>query len=129
MSDRMPTEALRIAEDWTVGDIQSVNDCDEALILLTRDIQNIDIQIAEHDDAVAAGAAIESEWLARARGARAVKNAIRGILQRKQAEFSRADKSIARETWRGRLIDNFRLQFPEQYAVVLRQQRNAGGAE
>lgn len=120
MSHRIPYEELRIADDWKVIDLLTVEDCEAATIQLTRDIANIDAQITDEEAAAAvSGVAIDNEWLSSAKSARAVKTALKSIVQRRQGEITRTARAAARETQDRKLIGILKVKAPDAFAAAV----------
>lgn len=126
MSNRIPYEELRIADDWKVVDLQTVEDCEAATIQLTRDIANIDAQIVDEEaTAAVSGVATDTDWLSSARGARTVKMALKSIVQRKQGDISRAARAAVRETQDKKLIGILKLKVPDAFAAAVSEMGDA----
>ena len=124
MTSRIPFHELRISTDpdWFVVDLKTVEDCDEAIIHLTRDIAHIDSQIVdEAAEEAATGVVTDADWLAKAKSARAVKVAIRGIVQRVQGELGRATKRAYGESRDRKLLGLLKAAAPDAFAAAVSQ--------
>ena len=124
MTSRIPYNELRISTDpdWFVTDLATVEDCDEALVHLTRDIAHIDSQIIdEAAEEAATGVATDLDWLAKAKSARAVKVVIRGVVQRRQGELGRAVKRSFQDSRDRKLLGLLKANAPDAFAAAVSQ--------
>lgn len=121
MANRIPVRELKIAEGWHVGDLHTVEDCEEAIIHLTREIAHIDTQL------MAAPAEVPGvsppKWVQQSETARSVKASIRELARRRQGELNRLARIALNDNARQKLINEFRSRFPVEFEQVLRETR------
>lgn len=127
MSERIPYDKLFITPGWFVVDLKTVQDCDEAMVQLARDIAHIDGQLLEEAaEADVTGVATDPAWLASANGARAMKVSLKTVVQRRQGEISRAARAAAGVSKDRQLLDRLKVNAPEAFAAALSE---VGGAQ
>ncbi|MBU1335416.1 MAG: hypothetical protein KJ944_08100 [Alphaproteobacteria bacterium] len=121
MTARIPVRNLKIDDDWFLTDLVTAEDCEEAIVHLTRQITHINYRLK---GAPPPQPGEETpHWVAQAESARAVKAAIRGIAQRRLSEILKLARIAANDSDRQQLINALRLANPVQFEEVLRVHR------
>lgn len=114
---------IEISDGWTVEDLRTQDDCDDAFAVLTGVICSIEAQIEKaQEDGRDSG-----EWYRRLKGALRWKKAALSVVQTKRGQISRRDRAathaenIKREKDRNaRLAAEFLRLFPKEYVSVVR---------
>lgn len=112
MSEDIEIPVIYITDTWTVDDIETEEDCDDAFALLTAMVASIEGQI---DEMEATGRKGESHHI-RAKAALRFKKAALQIIQSKRGRISRAqrmkthDETMSDER---KVLDYIKLHHPE----------------
>lgn len=132
MIERIPLDELEISADWKVRDLATVDDCDEARLVLTRGIASIEAQLEAFDRETESGAEVsdaDAEWRRKAQSAKKVKCALQQIVQNRRGDISRREKQIAAASRDGHILSLIRVKFPDAFAAAVAEYRTSAGAE
>lgn len=105
---------IEIAPNWTVEDLKTLDDCDDAFSYLTGAICSIEHTLAFLEESKQTG-----DQYRRAKGALRWKKAALQITNPKRSQISRAITEKFRETTERELIDTMKKMFPLEFQKVL----------
>jgi hypothetical protein len=111
---------IEITKDWTVDDIQTLDDCDDAHAYLTGAVCSIEDKIE---------AAIELGTDAGI-GFRRLKRALRwkkaalNVVQTKRGKITRALKKVETKEHEKRIINRMRDMFPKEFASIIKHSQD-----
>lgn len=126
MSDAAETSVpvLEISRDWTVDDLKTTADCDDAFDVLTEAIASIEGQIsAANIRAAADGVYADRGWLLRAKFALRHKKAAIQRVQQIRARIAKAERMTANVNQERVLLDIIKATEPEAFKRALEVQR------
>jgi hypothetical protein len=112
---------LRVDRDWPVEDLQTCEECDEARLVLTEAIAQIEEQLLEAKERLdTTGEYAPGEWYRRARTALRYKKAALQAVQNRRAQIRQGQKEKAQQTRDRMLLDLIREKYPEQFEAACR---------
>lgn len=91
MVDLIPYDKIEYAPGRLVCQLATPEQCDEAIVHLTREIAAIEAQLSEFDEETSDGAETvpeDTNWQRKARSAIKVKNAILGVVRSKRKDLA-----------------------------------------
>jgi hypothetical protein len=110
---------LRVDDGWTVEDLQTCEECDEARLVLTETIARIEEQLLEAKQKLGAtGEYANSDWYRRAKTALRYKKAALQAVQNRRAQIRQTQKGMAQQTRDRMLLDLIREKYPEQFKAA-----------
>lgn len=112
---------IEITKDWTVDDIQTLDDCDDAHAYLTGAVCSIEDKI---DAAIELGTDLGIGFRKLKRALRWKKAAL-NVVQTKRGKITRALKKAEKLKHDERLINRMRDMFPKEFASILKQDQEA----
>lgn len=112
---------IEITKDWTVDDIQTLDDCDDAHAYLTGAVCSIEDKI---DAAIELGTDLGVGFRKLKRALRWKKAAL-NVVQTKRGKITRALKKAENLKHDERLINRMRDMFPKEFAAILKQDHEA----
>lgn len=107
---------VEIARGWTVDEIETLDDCDDAFAVLTGAICSIESQIEEAQET----GQDRGEWFRRLKSALRWKKAALQIVQTKKGRITRAAKAEANKEENRRLLDILKARHPAEFEAALR---------
>lgn len=111
MKDYIDVPVLEIKDGWTVDDLNTLEDCEDAFIVLTALIVAIEARIDDLD----AGNGIQKDELKRAKGALKFKKAALQIVSLKRGRITRQEKERKQLSWDRRVVDYFSAMHPKEF--------------
>lgn len=111
---------FEITEGWTVEDLKTEEECDEAHAVLTEQIASIEGQIfkANHD-ARAERKYANADWYRRVKAALKFKKAALQRTQTMRGNIKREEKQRVVQSRDRRLLDIIKGKYPEHYAECM----------
>lgn len=106
---------IEITTGWTVDDILTEDDCDDAFAVLTAAICSIEAQI---DDATEQGRN-SGDHFRRLKGALRWKKAALSVVNIKRGKLTRSARQASQDALDRRVIERFSALFPAEYRAAL----------
>lgn len=106
---------IYITEDWSIDDIETEDDCDDAFAVLTAMIARIEAQM---DDLEIQGLAL-SEQYKRAKMAFRWKKAAMSMVQTKRGRINRKRNEAQQANRENRIIKYFAAMHPEHFRAAI----------
>lgn len=117
------TETVRILmvdDDWPVDDLQTVEDCKEAHLVLIEAVAKIEGQIAKAQISAKQGEHIDPIWLSRVTSALRYKKAALQAVSEKRGEFAREERNRGLRGFKEReIIKLLHKNYPNILAELL----------
>lgn len=107
---------LTIADGWSIDQVQTIADCDDADALLTQVIAEIDGQLLEDR---LAGFTRGPQWRAKANVALKMKRRALQQITQKRGEIGRAARQSQNKTRDRELLDLIKRDFPDQFRIAV----------
>ncbi|WP_226782716.1 hypothetical protein [Oceaniglobus trochenteri] len=114
-ADEIEIPIVEIAPGWTVDDIRTEDDCDDAFAYLCKAVTAIETRLEEMEEFGCADARLKI----RTRSALRWKKAALTIVQTKRGQINRRRKEELHASRQRRLIDTIRDTEPEAFRRVL----------
>jgi hypothetical protein len=111
VSQPLEPHQVEISDGLTLADIRTVDDCHLALLTLTRDINRIEEQLADGGG--------PAQWAERAESSVRFKKALREVIREKIGAMRRAERAAAVESRSNVLVEQFKTDWPAQFATSL----------
>lgn len=106
---------VEIVKGWTVDEIETLDDCDDAFAVLTGAICNIESQIEEAQET----GQDRGEWFRRLKMALRWKKAAIQIVQTKKGRITRAARAEAQNVRDRRLLSILSTRYPAEFDAAL----------
>lgn len=106
---------VEIVRGWTVDEIETLDDCDDAFAVLTGAICSIESQIEEAQEA----GKDRGEWFRRLKTALRWKKAALQIVQTKKGRITRAARAEAQKAEDRRLLSILSARYPAEFDAAL----------
>lgn len=116
MSDEVSVPVYVITDDWTIDDLRTTQDCDDAMAILTEAIASIEAQMALATDR----GNMDAHWWSRAKKARRYKKATFAAVQTRRGEIRRAEQRKSQIGEDREIVNKFRELYPDEFMAVLR---------
>ena len=125
--EKITFHGIQIDDGWTIGDLETLTDCDEAFAVLTAAVASIEGQLE------LAGVAYQHDpvWTARAKAALRWKKAALQAVNTKRSQFSREAKAAQNRAFERAFVDaaRDRLQGDEFNQIMHAAHRMAGAID
>lgn len=119
--DDIQVPVMTITEGWTVDEIETEDDCDDAFAVLTALIVSIE---ARMDDLVIAGQEVSVDYK-RAKAALRWKKAAMSVVNIRRGKINRAIKTALQQEQSQRVMAYFSAMHPDEFKAALKHV-NAG---
>lgn len=106
---------IDITDGWTIDQVKTIADCDEAEAYLTGAVATIEAQLLESR---LAGHTRGVDWAVRAKTALRYRKQALQLVARRRGEIGKAQRAEAGETNDRLLINVFRTDFPDQFQAA-----------
>lgn len=127
MSTPLTADQIEIADGLMLADLETIEDFEMASLTLTRDIGRIEEQLAGDtvQDVEWAYAIQDVEWVYAAGSALRFKKALRQQITATVADLRRAERAGLNETKAQALVDQFKADWPAQFAISMAAARES----
>lgn len=119
MTDDIRVPVIEICNGWTVDELQTEDDCDDAFAVLTALIVSIE---ARMDDLAIAGNECSAEHK-HAKKALRWKKAAMAVVNNKRGKINRAEREAKAQHFNARLCLYFSAMHPEEFDTAMRHYR------
>lgn len=118
---RIPYAEIEIADGWFVADLVTVEDCDEALVQLARDIAAIGAEIDKNTGDLERAVAIYelAPPATSARIALKVKREVYQLVTKRRVEIVVARKHARADRYDRKLLDLLKARAPDVFAAAV----------
>lgn len=114
---------IDITDGWSIDQVKTIADCDEAEAYLTGAIAQIEAQLLENR---LSGHPRGVDWAIRAKTALSYRKTARQMVARRRGEIGRAQRAESGNDHNRRLVDIFKAEFPEQFRQALAKMKETG---
>jgi hypothetical protein len=116
--DETTIPVLMIGDDWSIDEIETLQDCDDAFLVLTERVAQLETD-AHKAHSYFIDTCKRAPWHDRAIAGLKMTKATLAILQNKRANIARREKQLAQDTRDRKLLDHIKATETEAFKRAL----------